>query len=146
MNDLNQNTTNNQVQTPQTAQQAPNQEVKNDWKTVLSTKLLPLLKDVGRKVYSNKKIFWLIITLFSLIFLITIVGIIFGNKRGKTSQQALPTPTATPVVQENIQASPSGDILIDSQTELNKLKNQIKNLDVKQSKLQPPSVDFEIKI
>lgn len=147
MNDLNQNTTSNQAQVPQVTQQVPNtREVKNDWKTVLSTKLVPLLKDVGKKIYSNKRIFWLIVTLFSLMFLITVVGVIFGNKGGKTTQQVLPTPTATPFVQENTQASPSGDILIDSQTELGKLKNQIKNLDVKQSRLQPPSIDFEIKI
>lgn len=95
------------------------------------------------KFYTNKKIFLPISISFGLIFLILILGLLFGKRN--TTQVALETPKPTPTAQNTPQATTSGDILFDSQIKLNNLKNEINNLDVKQSRLQPPSLDFDIK-
>lgn len=112
------------------------------WRSVVE-KIKPMLKTVFNKLYTNKKIFWPVSIAFGLIFLIIILGLLFG-RRG-TVQNPSKTPLPLPVVQTTPQATTSGNILIDSENKLNDLKKQINALDVKQSRLQPPTLNFDIK-
>ncbi len=121
----------------QTAPQAP-----MDWKSLLS-KIRSMLINIFNKLYSNKKIFWPVSIAFGLIFLIIILGILFGKRNPNQNITKLPTPT--PTLQNTPQASAFGDILINSQNKLNDLKNQINALDIKQSRFQPPTLNFNIK-
>lgn len=117
------------------------------WRLVLSKfgsiASMGLSKFKGSKFYTNKKIFLPVSISFGLIFLILILGLLFGKRN--TTQVAPETPKPTPTAQNTPQATTSGDILSESQIKLNSLKNEINNLDVKQSRLQPPSLDFDIK-
>lgn len=100
------------------------------------------VKNIFSRFYANKKIFWPIAGAFGVIILIIIVGLIFGTKK-----QRVPTPksTPTPQVQTTLEASPSGDPLTVIQDQLNSIRSQINGLDVYQERLQPPSVNFDIK-
>jgi hypothetical protein len=142
MNDQDQNINTDTNQIPATAPIGPAQPTQIDWKSMLS-KIKPVFVSGFNKFYSNKKIFWPVSIAFGLIFLIIILGLIFGNRKG--SQKAIATPTPSPVVQSTPIASDSGDVLINSQYKLKELKNQIINLDIRQSRLQPPNLNFDIK-
>jgi hypothetical protein len=113
-----------------------------NWK-LLPGKIKPILKTAISKFYSNKKLFWPIVIATGLILLLTLAGLLFGT-RG-SNQNTKKTPTPSPFVQSTPQASASGNILIDSQSKLNDLKNQINALDVKQSRLKLPTLNFDIK-
>ena len=106
-------------------------------------KYKPILLNAFNKFHSNKKIFWPITISFGLVFFVIILGLIFG-KHTSTQYYAIKIPSPSPYVQSTPEATSSGNILIDSQNKLNDLQNQINNLDVRQSRLQPPSVDFNI--
>jgi hypothetical protein len=117
------------------------------WKLILSKAKLVASIELGKfknsKFYTNKKIFLPVSISFGLIFLILILGLLFGKRN--VAQVALETPKPTPTAQNTSQATTSRDILSESQIKLNSLKNEINNLDIKQSRLQPPSLDFDIK-
>lgn len=122
---------------PQPAKFGKLQEFSNKIKKVLN----PLwLKFTQSKIYTNKKIFLPLSIAFCLIFLIILIGMIFGGKGAGTQTNAGPTP----VPQISQEATPSGDTLSQYEQKLTDLKSQINNLDVKQSRLQPPSLDFKI--
>lgn len=91
--------------------------------------------------YSNKKIFIPITAALGLIILTVIIGLIFGAKRQSTTQ-VKGTPTPIPVVTES--PKPIMSTVSEIEIELAKLKDQITNLDVKQSRLQPPVLNFDI--
>lgn len=140
MNDQNQN-----INTGIPPAQIPPQnmpKISIDWKT-LPEKLKPILVAMFNKFYSNKKLFWPVSISFGLIFLVIVLGLLFG-KRGVPQVVNTATPTPVPTVQSTPQATSSGDILTDSQNKLNDLKNQINNLDIQQSRLQPPALDFNV--
>ena len=140
MSDQNQNInidTPTQAAPIETPQPAP-----TGWRLVLS-KVKPLFISGFNKFYSNKKIFWPISIVFGLLILVIILGLVFGNRGG--SQNVSKTPTPSPIIQSTPEASQSGDILTNSQIKLKDLKNQIINLDPKQSRLQPPNLNFDIK-
>ncbi len=101
-----------------------------------------IAKNIFNKFYSNKRIFWPVTIAFSLIILVTIIGLIFGTK-SRSSQLVRVTPTPTP--QNGQEAPTSGNIVTDSQNKLNSLKSQIDGLDVKESRLQPPTINFNVK-
>lgn len=105
-------------------------------------KIKPIVKSLFAKFYSNKKIFWPVTISFGLIFLVLLIGLIFGGKPKTipTKNIASPTPYsfATP------EATSSGDVLTNTQNTLNDLDNQIGNFDVKQSRLTPPTLNFNI--
>lgn len=94
------------------------------------------------KFTSNKKIFLPVTISLGAIFLVIILGLIFGGGSAKPAPKKSPTPT--PVVQKTPEASESGDVISINERKLNALKNQIKTLDVNQSRLQLPPIDFEI--
>lgn len=102
-----------------------------------------ILKFSESGLYANKKIFWLLTGVLSLLFLTLIIGLIFGNKGTKnTPISKLPTPT--PIVQSTPKV---GDIdtLTGIENNLNTLNNQIDALDVNQSRLKPPTLNFDVK-
>lgn len=106
--------------------------------------LIPFWEAFKRtKFYTNKKIFYAITVLFGLMFLIIILGLLFG-KRGNTPTVAT-RPTPTPLITQN-QASPTpgGDVLSQIEQKLFDIKTQMDSFDVKQSRLQPPPLDFKI--
>lgn len=109
----------------------------------LLPKVRPLLAGLFQKFYSNKKVFWPVAAAFSLILFVIIIGLLFGKRNAQTPTVKLPTPS--PIIQSTPMATSSGNILIDSQNKLNDLKNQINNLDVSESRLQPPTLNFDIK-
>ena len=103
----------------------------------------PLLtKFKQSRFYSNKKIFYPLAVAFGLILLTIIVGLIFGGARKATTGT---TTTPTPFVSQiSPTPSPSGDVLSQMGQKLFDIKTQINTLDVKQSRLQPPTINFKI--
>lgn len=95
------------------------------------------------KFYTNKKIFYAITGLFGLMFLIIILGLLFG-KRGNTPVVTT-RPTPTPLItQSQATPTPSGDVLSQIEQKLFNLKTQMDSFDTRQSRLQPPPLDFKI--
>lgn len=114
----------------------------NIWRGLLDKARLTLMP-IFNKFYSNKKIFWPVSVALGLIFLIILLGLLFGKRR--VVQNVSKSPIPSPIVQATPEATNSGNVIIDSQNKLNILKNQINNLDVKQSRLQPPVLNFSLK-
>ncbi len=101
----------------------------------------PLSKLRESKLYKNKLIFWTITSLFGILFLVLILGLLFG-KRSKTET----TIKASPTPQSTTQPITQGDgPLFQIDQKLKDLKTQITNLDVKQSRLRAPTVNFDVK-
>ena len=95
-----------------------------------------------QKIYQNKKIFWLITALFSLIILITIAGIIFKLTTGKAAKVTqTPTPVHLNKVNETEEKKEPLDL---AKEELETLDARIKGFDINQKRLSPPSVNFKI--
>lgn len=105
-------------------------------------KLKNIAINLFNKFYARKIIFWPVVGFLGLVFLIIVLGLMFGRK--KTAVQE-PRVTSTPFILSTPVASPSAGILGTSGEKLIQLKNQIDNLDVKQDRLQPPSVNFDVK-
>lgn len=127
---------NQPIQTP-----VPEDQDIPTWK-VYFDKYKPVAINIFNKFYSNKKVFWPVVGFFGLVFLIIILGTLFGGKRTTIS---VPIPSPSPIIQPTPMPTQSSDILTNSASKLNDLKNQIQNLDVKQSRLQPPTLYFNIK-
>ncbi len=106
-------------------------------------KLKNIAVNLFNKFYSKKKIFWPVTVFFAVCLLIIVLGLLFGGKRKQPA--VTPTPSPTPFVEVTPMPSPGIGVLKDSGDELIKLKNQIENLDVKQNRLQPPRVNYNVK-
>jgi len=103
--------------------------------------LRQLAKDMFSKIYANKKIFWLLVSLFSLILLIIIIGTIFKLMGGKTPspvQEETPTPQSVEILEEKKEP------LDLAKEELVSLEKQTQDFDINQKRLQPPNVNFKI--
>lgn len=100
------------------------------------------VKQIFAKFYSNKMIFWPVTIVFGLMFLIIILGLLFGS----AGQTPVPKPKITPV--PFVQATPSpcatSDTLCITGNRLQDINSQIKALDLKQSRLSPPQINYEI--
>ena len=143
MNNQDQNTNiDTPTQIPVPAPVETPQPTLTGWKPIL-LKAKAVLANMFNKFYSNKKIFWPVSIVFGILFLVIVLGLIFGNRGG--TQNVSKTPTPTPTIQSTPEASESGDVLTKSQIRLKDLKIQIINLDPKQSRLQPPNLNFDIK-
>lgn len=106
----------------------------------ISDKIPPRFKEIFAKFYANKKIFWPITIALGLLFLVIILGLLFGTRTSAVPARVTPTPFI-----ENIPtASPSGDILTVTGNQLLDLSNQINSLDLKQSRLAPPTINYNI--
>lgn len=106
------------------------------------SKIFQSLKNIFNKFYSKKKIFWPVTISIGLILLIILIGLVFGKRNlGNQKSQPLPTPVQT-------QATPGSTAtpnqLTQIQLNLGKIKDQIQSLDVNQSQLTPPMVDYNI--
>jgi len=102
------------------------------------------VKRVFYKFYSNKKVFLPVTAAFSLIVLIIILGLIFGNRNKMTKTLETPAPTPVPYVAP--QTAQPQDIITVTESVLKGLKSQIESLDVHQNRLQPPKFDFNIEL
>jgi hypothetical protein len=112
-----------------------------NWKSLL-TNLKPILKSLWDKFYSNKKIFWPVSIGLGFLFLLILLAAVSAKIR--STQTTRVTPSPSPFILSTPKASGSSDVLIKSQTKLEDLKNQINNLDVHQSRLTPPVLNFDI--
>lgn len=101
-----------------------------------------LAKDVFLKIYSNKKIFYPLAIALGLVFITMIIGIIFGSKTSAPQVMTFVKPTP-PSISINT-ATQSADPLTTIQGTLDNLNNQINAFDVKQNRLQPPTLNFNI--
>lgn len=100
-----------------------------------------LAKDMFNKIYANKKLFWILVSLFSLILLIIIIGTIFklmGGKAPTLVQEETPTPQSIGIPEEK------KEFLDLAKEELIGLEKQIQDFDINQKRLQPPSINFKI--
>lgn len=103
----------------------------------------PIAKEVLSKILANKKLTYLLAGLFGIIFLIIILGLLFG-KRVKTTPTST-TKTPEPASQNfgGNPSSPSG-ILGESVQKLKVIEGNIINFDIQQNRLLPPTVDFDV--
>jgi hypothetical protein len=140
---MNQNTQNN----PQPL--TTDEQTSDHWKEAISKS-----KNIGSFavdkfkqsiLYTNKKIFWSLTTMLSLFVIIIVLGVLFGEKDSKTPKVVENIPTPTPFVAPHATIPPSAGILYTSQEKLLQLKNQINALDPKQSRLKPPTINYDIK-
>ena len=99
-----------------------------------------LFKDFFDKIRQNKKIFWLIVSLFSIIVVITIAGIIFRLIKGQKDASFVPSPTTKVAVVEQKEEEP----LDLAKQELESIEARIKDFDIYQKRLSPPAVNFDI--
>jgi hypothetical protein len=112
-------------------------------KNNLIEKYKPILIDIFNKIYSKKIVFWLITIFLCIVFLIIISGSIYKNRR----TVVIPTskPTSTPFIMPTPTIIISEDFLSVFQEKLNKLKTQLDELDINQKRLQPPTLNFDVK-
>lgn len=105
-------------------------------------KLPQKLKDILIRFHRNKKVFWLVTGAFGLIFLTILLGLVFGSgsvATNSTKVKLVPSPVA-----ENTTIPEVKDALMEADDRLKALKTRINNLDVKQSKLAPPQINFKV--
>jgi len=115
----------------------------------LIDKIMPMLrgcwlKFTQTKFYQNKKIFLPISVSLGLIILFIVVGLILGSKKASQVVRIKPSPTPSFTGSANT-ATPSTDALSQIEQKLIDIKYQINALDVKQSRLAPPTLNFNIK-
>lgn len=137
---VNQSTTTPQVDTP-VAPTAPKSNV-SQMLSNIKDKIPQPAKDMFNKFYSNKMIFWPITIVFGLLFLTIILGLLFGTKTPPAVQKTI---KPTPVVIVTPNETPSTDTLSEVQSKLSDFKSQINSLDVRQSTIKPPTINFDIK-
>lgn len=97
-----------------------------------------LVKDVFKKFYQNKKIFWLVVGLFVILVFITIVGLIFSITNGQVKKPVTVAPTPQTASISKIKSTD------ETEQALKALKERIFDLDIYQKRLTPPSVKFDI--
>lgn len=108
----------------------------------ISEKIPQKVKDIFNRFYANKKIFWPITILFGIMFLIIILGLLFGSPNAPTV--LTPKKTPQPATQATPEASPSGDALSIIENQLKELGSRINSLDTAQSKLKPPAINYNV--
>lgn len=132
-------------QPPDNTQTQPTQEIQkvlgdNSVKKTWS-KALNLLKSLFTKFYLNKKIFFPVTIASAVLVFVLIIGLVFGTNKTQIDRSSpQPNPASLNIV-EQTPASSLSKIQID----LVRLKDQIQTLDVKQSRLSPPVINYEIR-
>lgn len=102
----------------------------------------PNIRSFLLKFYSNKKIFLPFAIVFGLMFLVIILGVLFGNKGGPGIPVGKSTPT--PFIQATAAPCSESDTLCLTRNKLMNLENQINSVDPKQSRISPPNIDYDI--
>lgn len=100
------------------------------------------VKKAFLKFYSNKKVFWPVTIAFGVIFLVLIIGLLFGTAAPTRVQK---TPKPTPVATGTPQPQQTSDILSQTVARLETLKAIISGLDLRQSRIKPPTINFDIR-
>lgn len=95
------------------------------------------------KFYTNKKIFYPITGMFGLMFLIVILGILFGKRSSTPVITTRPTPSPF-VVKSEATPTPGDDVLSQAEQKLFDIKTRMDGFDAKQGRLQPPTLNFKI--
>lgn len=95
------------------------------------------------KIYTNKKMF--LYTALGIIGIILIIILIFVfNLRKKDIVKTLDKPKTSSTESVVPTTQPNPTKIQEIEDSLNKIKGEIINLDVKQSNLTPPNLDFDI--
>lgn len=132
-------------QPPDNTQTQPTQEIQkvlgdNSVKKTWS-KALDLLKSLFTKFYLNKKIFFPVTIASAILVVVLIIGLVFGTNKAQIDRSSpQPNPASLNIVEQTPASS-----LSKIQIELVRLKDQIQTLDVKQSRLSPPVINYEIR-
>lgn len=103
----------------------------------------PQVKEILAKFYTNKKIFWPVTIVFGILFLVIILGLLFGSPNAPV--QVVKRATPSPFVQPTPAPCSPTDQLCLTGNQLKDLKNQINSVDLRQSRLSPPQIDYDIK-
>lgn len=109
----------------------------------MKNSIKPLLKNVFGKLYENKKMFYLVMSLLGLIVLIIVAGVIYKMSRNLSSRSKV-TLTPPPVA-ETITTNENLTPLEKMENDLKATKVKIDALDVKQLPLTPQIIDYKIK-
>lgn len=110
----------------------------------IKDKFLPILKETSERVHKNKKLFWIVNSLFGVIVLLIVVGSIYKTiqKKSATVVKSTPTPTSQSTYVN------TGDKIYDDLTlnedNLHVVKDSLINYDPQQKRLSPPEIDFDI--
>jgi len=118
-----------------------------DTKNLLSTIDLENLKKAATALFlkfkSNKLIFWPVTIFCSLVLLIVITGLLFGRRQPVAVITRPPSPV--PFVLGTPASTPGTGILFESATKLQNSKKGLDEFDVKQGKLKPLDLNFEVR-
>lgn len=109
---------------------------------VIAGKLKVIFTNLLNKFYSKKVVFWPVTIAFGLVFLIIVLGLLFGGKKRSTNIKTITTPT--PFIFSSPLASPSGS-LVETNNKLLNLKTQIDATDVEQQRLSLPTLNFDVR-
>lgn len=101
------------------------------------------VKNFLTRIYSNKKIFVPVTVAFSMILIVLIMGLLFGNINRNKDRDIVkkePISQIVDIPQKEESETPSSAI----RNVLKDLKSEINTLDINQNKIKPPDIDFEI--
>lgn len=101
------------------------------------------IRSLFAKFYAKKIFFWPVTITFGLLFLIIILGIIFG-KGAAPAAIIKATPTPVPFVLATPSPCTGSDPICQTENTLMDLNGQINSLDIKQNRLLPPQIDYNI--
>lgn len=106
------------------------------------------IKDMGMKLfdkfYANKKIFWPVTVFFVIVFLIVVLGLLFGKKK-PTEPVVTDRPSPSVFIAPRPTFPPMEGMLGEAAEKLSTLRDFIENMDVRQGRLTPPKLNYEIK-
>lgn len=106
----------------------------------IKAKIPPKIQEMASKFYAKKIVFWPVTIVFSLLFLTILLGLIFGN-RSSRKEALIPSPT--PLLTGPVVPSESGS-LTQTEADLEILRQRINTFDVRQGRLKPPTLNFDV--
>ena len=111
-------------------------------------KIVDLLNNLPKKIMENKKVLIIVGVVFVIfIILILLASVITKNIKNAIIKRPVvnsPTPTPAEQITDPTKVSTVAGELSTFKDQLVNLKNQIDNLDVDQSRISPPSINFKI--
>jgi len=95
----------------------------------------------------GKKLVLVIVLVISFLVLAS-TGLVILNQRSQTipSAQISPTPTPTPIIEQITNPSPyaTDSAILQTEEELKKLESELQEVDLKETGLTPPVLDFNV--
>jgi hypothetical protein len=111
----------------------------------IKAKIMPIFKEVFDKVYKNKMLFWLFVSIFGFMLLLIIVGSIYkATRSGNGDSGILIKTTPSPISGFINTGQKIYDELTVDEDKLHIINDSFINYDIKQKRLNPPEVDFDI--